>query len=187
MMINLHNTFIYPHLFYGVELWGHDPDLSHFLNFKFVKWDLYVLSWNNFQTLMSPIHFWNFTSCRFPCCTNFDLSFYYLLNFFTKNYILKQEDNYNNVENQYEIKTWKSSENPHKPIKGWTENGKGSMFVIACNLFGELAWDLQDVSSRVCRRQLATCLLKLVGSWLLAFSSLGWTIWNKQHSEQVDI
>lgn len=110
-----------------------------------------------------------------------------LLKLFKKNYILKQEDNYNNVENQYEIKTWKNSENPHKPIKGWTENGKGSMFFIACNLFGELAWDLQDVSSRVCRRQLATCLLKLVGSWLLAFSSLGWTIWIKQHSEQVDI
>ena len=70
-------------------------------------------------------------------------------------YILAREDNCNLVENNYQIKTRKSVQNPLKTTKVRTEKGKRSMFNIACNLFGELAW--------VFRGQLATRLWELDG------------------------
>ena len=62
----------------------------------------------------------------------FNLVFFYL------KYILAQEDNCN-IENNYQIKTRKRGQNLLKTTKLHTERGKRS---IACNLFGELAWDL---------------------------------------------
>ena len=69
------------------------------------------------------------------------MPFEFRLVIFYLKYILAQEDNCN-FENNYQIKTRKSVQNPLKTTKLHTERGKRSIFNIACNLFGELAWDL---------------------------------------------
>ena len=55
----------------------------------------------------------------------------------------------------------KKEKNQLKPIKPRTEKGKRSMFCIACDLFGELAWDLQDLPRGVFWRQLGARLWRL--------------------------
>ena len=80
---------------------------------------------------------------------------------FDENLILLTEDNCNVVEKQYMIKTHKNAKNPLKPIKVSIEKGKISMFCIASNVFGELAWDLQDLLCGVVQRQFACPLLGL--------------------------
>ena len=89
---------------------------------------------------------------------------------FYENLIFSREDNCNVVESRFMIKTCKNTKSPLKPIKVSTENGKISMFCIACNV-GELAWDLQDLLCVVVQRQFACPLLGLDRSWLVAFSS----------------
>ena len=54
--------------------------------------------------------------------------------------INSREDSCYVVESLYTIKTRKSTK------------GERYMFYIACNLFGELAWDRQDLPHRVFRR-----------------------------------
>ena len=67
------------------------------------------------------------------------------------------------VENNYHVKTVKHVQIPLKTTKVRKEKGKRSMFNIACNLFGELAYDLRDLSDRGFRGQLAARLWELDG------------------------
>ena len=156
-MINLYYTFIYPHLIYGVEFWGHAPDYLISKLLVCQKKSLRII-------LKQPPN--SHVSHRFSELQIMPISmlFKFRLIIFYKNHILSREDNCNVVESLYTIKTRKSAKNPLKPIKVRTEKGKRSMFYIACNLFSELAWDLQDLPRGVFRRQLAARLWGLDGS-----------------------
>ena len=155
-MANLYYSFIYPHLIYGIEFWGHAPD---YLTSKILINQKKALRIILKQPPNSHV-LHKFNELKIMPVS---MLFKFRLIIFYWKFILAREDNCNFVENNYQIKTQKSVQNPLKTIKVRTEKGKRSMFNIACNLFGELAWDLRDLSDRVFCGQLAARLWELDG------------------------
>ena len=155
-MVNLYYSFIYPHLIYGIEFWGHAPE---YLISKLLISQKKALRVIVKQPPNSHI------SHKFNDLKIMPISmlFKFRLVIFYNRHVLSIKDNYNLTEKDHQMVTRKNLKNPIKTIKIKSEKGKRSMFFTAANLYGELAWDLRDLPCGVFGKQLAARLWELGG------------------------
>lgn len=147
----MYYSFIYPHLIYGIECWGHAAD---YLINKLLICQKKALRIILKQPPGSHVSH-KFSELKIMPVK---MLFKYRTIIYYKRHVLNQPDNCNLKVNDYNIKTRKAINFPIKLLKTKTEIGKRSMFHVAANHFSGLAWDLRDQPLHIFKGRLAARL-----------------------------